>query len=197
MKFDFEGNVVNSAAKSHQTVLFPTILQILVTILFMLVNWSIRSSKQQIHPDDPQRSIRQNAAFRRSWSLFTVLSGLALVLLFSLIQFNMLGQVGSNSLMLISLLVPVLLVLFAIVISFRTGQGGSRIERPASGSKLKPVNNDRNWKLGAIYINRNDPALFVEKRFGVGWTLNLGHPLCWFILLGIFGSIALTYVFAK
>ncbi|WP_415841540.1 DUF5808 domain-containing protein [Paenibacillus xylanexedens] len=25
----------------------------------------------------------------------------------------------------------------------------------------------------------------VEKRFGVGWGLNFGHPVCWLIFLGI------------
>ncbi|MGN6200731.1 DUF5808 domain-containing protein, partial [Humibacter sp.] len=25
-------------------------------------------------------------------------------------------------------------------------------------------------------VNRDDPATFVPKRFGVGWTINLGSP---------------------
>jgi uncharacterized membrane protein len=33
---------------------------------------------------------------------------------------------------------------------------------------------DRYWKAGFFYINRNDPSVFVPKRFGVGWTVNLG-----------------------
>jgi uncharacterized membrane protein len=35
---------------------------------------------------------------------------------------------------------------------------------------------DRGWKLGLLYVNRADPALFVPKRFGVGFTINFGHP---------------------
>lgn len=30
------------------------------------------------------------------------------------------------------------------------------------------------WIFGCIYNNNNDPSLFVEKRFGVGWTVNIG-----------------------
>lgn len=44
---------------------------------------------------------------------------------------------------------------------------------------------DRHWKWGMVYINRADPALLVEKRFGVGWTLNLGRPVCWVLLLSL------------
>ena len=34
--------------------------------------------------------------------------------------------------------------------------------------------NDDNWIFGSIYNNPNDPSLFVQKRFGVGWTVNIG-----------------------
>ena len=42
---------------------------------------------------------------------------------------------------------------------------------------------DNCWKLGQIYINPNDPALVVEKRFGVGYTLNFGNRALWWILM--------------
>ena len=34
---------------------------------------------------------------------------------------------------------------------------------------------DRYWS-GFFYNNPDDPALFVPKRYGLGWTLNFGHP---------------------
>ena len=33
---------------------------------------------------------------------------------------------------------------------------------------------DSNWIFGTFYNNPNDPSLFVQKRFGVGWTINIG-----------------------
>lgn len=33
---------------------------------------------------------------------------------------------------------------------------------------------DSMWILGSIYNNPNDPSLFVQKRFGAGWTINIG-----------------------
>jgi hypothetical protein len=35
---------------------------------------------------------------------------------------------------------------------------------------------DAAWRAGLFYVNRDDPALWVPKRMGVGYTLNLGHP---------------------
>jgi uncharacterized membrane protein len=52
-------------------------------------------------------------------------------------------------------------------------------ERPVStqeraAQRADAPDDDRHWKLGAIYLNRDDPAVFVPKRFGIGWTINLG-----------------------
>jgi hypothetical protein len=44
---------------------------------------------------------------------------------------------------------------------------------------------DRFWKGGLIYVNRDDPAIMVGARFGVGWTLNFANPLAWLIIGGI------------
>jgi uncharacterized membrane protein len=44
---------------------------------------------------------------------------------------------------------------------------------------------DHFWKLGVFYINRDDPAWLVPKRFGLGRTLNLGHPAAWVITLAL------------
>ena len=52
---------------------------------------------------------------------------------------------------------------------------------------------DRAWKLGLFYFNPGDPALFVEKRFGVGYTVNFARPAAWmFIGAILIGTAALV-----
>lgn len=41
---------------------------------------------------------------------------------------------------------------------------------------------DSAWKLGLFYYNPDDPALLVEKRFGIGWDLNWGRPAAWLVI---------------
>jgi Family of unknown function (DUF5808) len=42
---------------------------------------------------------------------------------------------------------------------------------------------DRYWKMGIFYFNREDSAVLVEKRFGLGYTLNFARPAAWVIVL--------------
>ncbi len=41
---------------------------------------------------------------------------------------------------------------------------------------------DACWKLGLFYFNRDDAALFVEKRIGIGYTINFARPAAWIVL---------------
>ncbi|MDJ0842333.1 MAG: DUF5808 domain-containing protein [Acidobacteriota bacterium] len=43
---------------------------------------------------------------------------------------------------------------------------------------------DRYWRMGSIYNNPDDGALWVEKRFGLGYTINMGRPDAKKYLLG-------------
>ena len=51
---------------------------------------------------------------------------------------------------------------------------------------------DSCWKLGLFYINPNDPAVVVEKRFGVGYTLNYGNRALWWIVMAAVLVLALV-----
>ena len=35
----------------------------------------------------------------------------------------------------------------------------------------------RNWKWQILYFNRSDSRIFVPKRTGLGWTINIAHPI--------------------
>ena len=39
----------------------------------------------------------------------------------------------------------------------------------------EPVRNPSAWRGGFFYVDREDPALFVPKRYGLGYTFNYGH----------------------
>jgi uncharacterized membrane protein len=62
----------------------------------------------------------------------------------------------------------------------------------SSGSDGTP---DECWKFGLIYFNPNDPAIMVEKRFGVGYTLNFGNrALVWILGAGLLIAVLVRAV---
>jgi hypothetical protein len=46
-----------------------------------------------------------------------------------------------------------------------------------------PRGEERHWKGGLVYLNPRDRQLLVPARLGPGYTLNLGRPLSWALLL--------------
>ena len=52
---------------------------------------------------------------------------------------------------------------------------------------------DECWTLGSFYVNSNDPAIFVQKRIGFGYTLNLGNVWTYVVMGGFaLGMFALA-----
>ncbi|RFF31728.1 DUF5808 domain-containing protein [Wenzhouxiangella sediminis] len=68
----------------------------------------------------------------------------------------------------------------------------ARPGEPAQGDRSP----DSAWKLGLIYFNPADPAMWVEKRFGVGFTLNFARPSAWFLLTAILAATAALVVWS-
>ena len=79
----------------------------------------------------------------------------------------------------------------------RAGQGGSR-EAPATAAVPEGDHTpDACWKWGLFYVNPADPALLIEKRFGVGYTVNFGNRWSWALLVLILAPVAVGLIFLR
>jgi uncharacterized membrane protein len=77
------------------------------------------------------------------------------------------------------------------------GQGGARLERSAGNAPLTDgLADNRNWVLGVFYVNRDDPSIFVKRRFGFGYTINFGNWKAVAFLAAFIGLILLVTVMA-
>ena len=195
MQYDLQGNPARTVDKSYSGVLMPVILQLFLVLMFWITNYMIASSKQQLDPSRPHRSLRQNLAFRRRWSAFMMIAGFLMVLSFAVIPLQLAFQWPASAAVAAVLTASMFIVLGVIVLAVTTGQGGSRIRvrEPAGEPVDGRVNrdDDRHWKLGVFYFNPDDPAIFLEKRFGVGWTVNWARPVAWAL---VFGPLVLIIV---
>jgi uncharacterized membrane protein len=91
---------------------------------------------------------------------------------------------------LLTILLLVLLFLFVVYLP----------RQPAPAGGARPVGDrtgDRYWKGGVLYFNPKDPALLVEKRFGIGYTVNFGHWLTWLFLAVLVLIPLLAHLFLR
>ncbi len=73
-----------------------------------------------------------------------------------------------------ALLIGGALILFLPALRSRRQPGS-----PTTRQRTGPVSrdDDRYWYGGLFYYNPDDPAPFIPKRYGWGWTVNFGHPM--------------------
>ena len=187
--FDLAGNADGYAVKSFWTVMFMPGILIFIALTFVLVYIIVIKSKRKIDAENPRESAARVSAFRAVWINFAVYSGLLLLASMALLHVAMLGLFPVPIATYAILGVCLAMIVWSVYLSFKYGQGGSRLDRGREkGRKLNAGDDDRHWIAGIIYNNKEDPALFVEKRFGVGFTVNIAKPVIWVAIAGILAA---------
>lgn len=84
----------------------------------------------------------------------------------------------------LELLAPALVV-FGVVLVAAIVVATVSVRGAREPGRADAVDDDRHWRGGILYVNRDDPSLFVPKRVGVGVTINAGHPVGRVISIGL------------
>ncbi|MDR1713307.1 MAG: DUF5808 domain-containing protein [Coriobacteriales bacterium] len=171
-------------------------IYLFMAIIMIGCYFIIRHSRRQNDAAKPLETLEQEKRFRRLNSIFVLVVGLlTLIFIEAMFLYMMVG--GPNATLLWASVIAYLAIVAVgvVLLMVFVGQGGSRL-RSRAQQQVSQVNydDDRFWKLGLFYCNRDDPALFVEKRFGIGWTSNFARPLNWVLITGLLVLIAALLV---
>ncbi len=198
LSFDLSGNVIAFTEKTILSVLrFPAIsLFLLFTLLGIF--FVIITSKQQLNVQSPKISKNQDILFRKRWTLFfAIFTPLMIIYNFILsLQYLLVIHINGWLFFIVSFVIPILIVVGGLIFAIYTGQSGSRINVDIKERKTKAVAVDDNkyWKLGLFYFNPIDPSIFIEKRMGIGWTINFGNPIA---IGGFIGFLSLLFIYIR
>lgn len=198
LSFDLSGNIIAYTEKTLLSVLrYPAIsLFLLVTLLGIF--FVIKTSKQQLSVQTPKKSKIQDMLFRKRWALFfTILT--PLMIIYSIIlslQYLLIISIYGWLFIMVSLVMPMMIVVGGLILAIYTGQSGSGINVDIKERKIKMVAFDDNkyWKLGLFYFNSQDPSIIIEKRMGIGWTINFGNPIS---VGGFIGFLSLLLIYVR
>src|SRR6201996_5039547 len=89
-------------------------------------------------------------------------------------------------------LVMVLPILAAVGVAVVVLAKNNRVrDEGEENTGLTHRDDDKSWRGGLLYINRQDHALFVPRRYGLGWALNFGNPRTAMLIAGLLALIGL------
>lgn len=170
-------------------MLTPSVNMVLSPFL-ALVALLTAGAKRSIRGGSGGGSVEAQKAFRTtmtnllSWTALLVGAVLTVISL----QIVRLGRDGIRSFGVEIAVMAAVVVLFLAGNLFRImkryGQGGARRESVSVDTPLTDgLADDTRWIWGMFYVDRNDPSIMVEKRFGVGYTLNYGNRTAILIVL--------------
>jgi uncharacterized membrane protein len=175
------------ATRSAGGVFFPLILGAAICLLFIVINVaisgarSVRGDLTDIESEDKFRGV-----------LLLTLAGMEyfMAILFSAIALMPLRQRPDAAPPVAAIVVPIFaLIGFSTVLLFRAARKRNLAAEAAAARRAPgtpPMGDqtlDQYWRVGGlIYMNPDDPALLVEKRFGIGYTFNFGNPRAWITL---------------
>jgi uncharacterized membrane protein len=141
----------------------------------------IAHAKRAVRRGDEGRSLAAQERFRAAMSAFLAVTALVTTGLMVVTSIGAV-RVATGAARTLPPLVPVISILLVGLavggtgfLAVRYGQGGARIEAPGGAPLTNGLADNRRWALGLFYFNPQDPSIFVEKRFGFGYTLNFGN----------------------
>ncbi len=168
--------------KSFITVMFVPSVNLVVSPFLAVIALLTATAKRSIRGGSGGRSVEAQDAFRAtmanlcSWGALLIGAFMA-VLSVQVVRIGLseIRSLGVGVWVMAGIVfVFILGNLIRIVKGY--GQGGALMER---GSVEAPLTNgladNARWIWGLFYVDRDDPSIMVESRFGIGYTLNYGN----------------------
>ena len=175
--------------KTYLSALTLPIVLLVMNGMFLGINQMTKNSGIKLSAGNVKASRIRQLRLRKytSWLLFFI--SILISMLFTFLQFTTLYENSVNDLLILTmpLAFSALVLIGTVILAIKVGRKDSDLDVEIideDSSEVINADDDQYWKGGLIYFNPNDPSIFVEKRFGVGWTLNLARPLGYIILIG-------------
>ena len=169
--FDAAGNPNRFEPKSVGSAFQVVFVQAGLTLVLCVIGVLAFRGPADVDPARPAASVRAHREFvarlGKGFVGFATLIDLGLLATCS----AMWDGTGAGAVLPLTLGPIVIGIALLVVIVVRR----NRDDEPDEGTGLSHRDDDANWIGGVIYRNPNDSSWFVQRRFGFGWTVNIGN----------------------
>lgn len=171
-----DGFAVKGTLNGYLGVLSLPLTQIGMTIMFIFLHRYTISSKKIINSGTAKGTLEQQNKFRRYVGLFLYVMGLETIIMFFAMQIAILKGLEIKLIVGVFGVLTSLIGIIGVGILIYIGQGGKNIKVKDEGEIIYR-DDDRFYKIGLFYYNKQDPAIMIQKRVGIGYDLNYGNPI--------------------
>ena len=174
------------------------ITAMLTVVLFAFISAMFRNARTKVYSRNSDLNVSLNQAARSIWTYTFLSLAFIEVLHFALIGYFLLSE--SSELEQVWIAYPAVYTLIPIALIWNASRRIKRIVDEAVETDGQTIysDGDEYWGNGFTYHNPNDPRVFVEKRVGIGMTVNTGTAAGkWFmgITLGIAAAVLIGVSF--
>ncbi len=157
-------------------VLFITLLiQFFTFALMFAIHQAIKNSKQDLSGDLNNLESERKILMTLSKLIYGIFSLVQIFFFISILSYCQIityeKSIVISQAFFIIFTVGLIISLFVIL---------KRYKNISVGSKSY-VDDDKYWKYGIIYFNKNDPTVVIKKRYGIGVTFNFGNKITYVI----------------
>ena len=179
--------------KSPMNLVMHSLMQLILLGVLFCVSDQIFTTRGKLDVNNYEASKNSLMCYLRGMGYSLYMMTLSIILTFTLTTFSMIkGTSLGISFMFFCLILPLLAGIYMFVTWFKYRKNND------SHTSYSPENKEEHWIWGSLYYNPNDPSLFIEKRYGIGWTINLGtlagKVIMIITFLFIIGSIFLPLI---
>ncbi|MGE7949990.1 DUF1648 domain-containing protein [Lysinibacillus sp. NPDC093688] len=167
---------------------FTAISLPLVMLMMQCMMWgivdSIKRSAIKLAVNRKEESLEDQLKSRKYMSWSIMLLSYTFTILFTVLQLSNIYPSMITGRRLLPVFILFLCLVFGSVLVYAWKKRKLRVSYGDNVvAEVMDVDEDRYWKGGLIYVNRQDPSVFVEKRFGVGWTMNFANPRGYIVIV--------------
>ncbi|KGR89028.1 DUF1648 domain-containing protein [Lysinibacillus boronitolerans] len=163
--------------KTYFTAISLPLIMLMMQCMMWGITDSIKRSAIKLAVNHKEESLEDQLKTRKYMSWQILMISYALTALLTILQLSNIYPSMTVGYKLLPVFILFLVVLLGSLLIYVLKKHKHKVRYEANiDSQVMDVDEDRYWKGGLIYMNRQDPSIFVEKRFGVGWTMNLANP---------------------
>ena len=171
----------------------PIVGIIMCLFMYFLAKISLKS-KVDLNSSNIEGTIITKKKIKRLASIMFLVSEIEVTVLYSIIQLGIIYDFYTNKLLsYINIFTVISMVIFILIFIVIGSKERNTKENESQEEIYK--DDDKNWILGTFYYNKNDPAFMIEKRVGIGYTINFANKLALiFLVLMILFIILMSFL---